>query len=125
MNLPVCAECEPEEEADFDKVRAALEKTPNQSAEELAESTGVSRECILRLLEQGRVRNVAPTETVRCGRCGAPAISLTKRLCETCLQKLNIELAQEQAKIKLPPKRSVTILGGASVRDILDEKRNV
>lgn len=101
----VCPKCQPEEEADLEKVRQELEERPNQSAEEVVEKTGVTRDCVMRLLEDGRIVNTMMMDAVKCGRCGAPAISPSKRLCQACLDKLNKEVLQAQSKIHLGPKK--------------------
>ena len=101
-NISICPQCEPEEDADYEKVRATLEESPNLTPDQLAEVTGVELQCILRLLDEGRIASMPDIKTnVVCGRCGAPAISLSKRLCEACLQKLNSDVAKAQASIKL------------------------
>ncbi len=122
--VAVCAKCEPEEAADFEKIREVLEKIPHLNAEEAAEEAGISRDCVLRMLDQGLVQNVTVNERVKCGRCGAPAISISKRLCQACLEKLNVELAMEQSKIKLPPKKTAQ-LGEVmmNVRKTIEGKR--
>jgi hypothetical protein len=123
IRIPVCPSCEPDEEADFEKVRQSLQALPNQSAEEVSESTGVSADCVLRLLDEGRIANVNLSENITCGRCGAPAISLSKRLCQKCLNEISVELAVAQSQIKLPPKRRVEMEMPRSVKDVVDEKR--
>lgn len=104
---PICPSCEDLEEEDYEKVRQALADHPNSSAEQLSEISGVAIDCVLRLLAQGRIQTTAANLGVKCGRCGAPAISVSKKLCESCLQKLNAQLAQQQGKIKLPKKKAV------------------
>ena len=121
-NLPICPKCEADEENDYEKVRDALQKSPNLTAEEVSESTGVEISCVLRLIEQGRIQNVPSSGKVLCGRCGAPAISLSKKLCEACLNKLNQELAKEQAKIQLPKKKEVEVGTALNVPDSLKGK---
>ncbi|GMW02825.1 MAG: hypothetical protein AMXMBFR84_39610 [Candidatus Hydrogenedentota bacterium] len=105
----VCPKCVPEEDEDYEKVRAALAATPNQSAEEVAKETQVSLDCVLRLLEDGRIVTTLASKQIKCGRCGAPAISLSKKLCERCLNELNAKLAIEQSKIRLPKKKDVEV----------------
>lgn len=122
MRTPICRDCEPDEEADFEKIRQSLADQPDQSAEEVAKNAGVTPECVLRLLDEGRIANVALSQSVKCGRCGEPAISFSKRLCQACLNKLSMELAAEQAKIVLPPRRGLTT-NERTVRDAVDEKR--
>mgnify|MGYP005840636935 CR=1 FL=1 len=116
-SLPICPKCEPAEESDYEKVREAIEKAPDRTAEQLAEDTGVDLACVLRLVETGRVRVMGASDQVRCGRCGAPAISFSKRLCQACLDKLNQELADEQAKIRLPKRKDVQIGGYPSISE--------
>ena len=106
---PICPACDQAEEDDYEKIRQALVEHPNQTAEQLAEGTGITIDCVLRLLAQGRIETTAANKGVKCGRCGAPAISVSKKLCEACLQKLNAELAQQQGKLRLPKKKSVEI----------------
>lgn len=127
---PVCRECLPDEEADMQKVLDSLQEHPNQSVEEVSASTGVAVECVLRMVKEERVQNVATTETnVRCGKCGAPAISASKRLCEKCLAKLTTEIAVQQADIKLDAKKDVRIgttqQTTGTARQTLDEKRKI
>lgn len=122
IRSPVCPKCEPDEEADFEKVREWIEANPDRTASEIAESTNVSRECVLRLLDDGRIASVS-LQDIRCGRCGAPAISATKRLCEKCLQQLNQELAAEQARMRLASRKDIDAAKTSSLRSKLDEKR--
>lgn len=125
VKAPVCMGCEPEEEADFETVRHALQDKPNQSASELAEATGVARDCVMRLLNEGRIANVSLDQPISCGRCGAPAISMTKRLCQDCLNELSVELAAEQSKILLPPKKRLSVDPPQSVHQTVDQKRKI
>lgn len=117
----ICPMCEPDEERDYDVIREALEKAPNLSAEQLAESTDVPIDCIMRLLDAGRI-STAPDEKVRCGRCGAPAISMSKKLCEACLQKLNSEIAAAQSRIVLPKKKQVQAGTAMNIRKWLEDE---
>ncbi|MDX9971713.1 MAG: hypothetical protein RBU21_01855 [FCB group bacterium] len=119
----VCPACEKDEEGDFEKIRLSLQETPNQTAEEVSEATGVNQECVLRLLSEGRIANITPSEIIQCGRCGAPAISLAKRLCEKCLHDMNMQLAAAQSKIQLPTRKEVGMDASPSVRDVVDQKR--
>ena len=123
VKLAICPACEPEEEADYEKVRRALQEEPNQSTDRLVEVTGVTRDCIVRMLEEGRIANVAMEDAVKCGRCGAPAISMSKRLCQKCLNELSVELAAEQSKIQLPPRKTLSVDNSRTVREVVDEKR--
>jgi NMD protein affecting ribosome stability and mRNA decay len=113
----ICPACQPVEDEDYEKIRKALEEKPGQSAEDLAEATGVDIECVLRLLSEGRIETAAANLGVKCGRCGAPAISLSKKLCEACLRKLNAELAIQQSKVKLPSKKQTALGSGLKTFD--------
>ena len=119
----VCQACEKEEDADLDKVREALQELPNQTAEQVAEKTGVDIDCVLRLIDEGHIANIDISDSVMCGRCGAPAISITKRLCQSCLTQLSMDLAAQQSKIVLPPKRSLDFGGNKSVHQTVEDKR--
>lgn len=113
----VCPLCQPDEDADYETVRQALAEHPNLTAQELTELTGVELPCILRLLEAGRITSLLDLEKKAvCGRCGAPAISLSKRLCKACLEELNAEVAKAQASIKLDRKKRIKIGKGMSIR---------
>lgn len=105
----VCPVCLPDEEDDYERVRQALQDNPEMSAEDLAGAADIELKCILRFLEDGRIETTAANKTVVCGRCGAPAISLSKRLCESCLQKLNAELTMQQGEIQLTKKKRVEV----------------
>ncbi|HOE66695.1 MAG TPA: hypothetical protein PLO62_09215 [Candidatus Hydrogenedentes bacterium] len=123
---PVCPKCQADEEADYESVREALAETPNQTAEQVAETAGVNLDCVLRLLADGRIQSMKASEQVRCGRCGAPAISISKKLCEACLQKLNAEIAALQSKAKLPPqkpKKSLSLGNALDIRSRIQVKR--
>lgn len=122
--FPVCGTCRPDEERDYEIVRDTLDRNPDVGAERLSELSSIDVEVILRMLDLGIITNVAAGATgARCGRCGAPAISATKRLCEACLAKLNQEMVEAQRAIKL--KTGARHSAGASdnVRDLLEEKR--
>lgn len=120
---PICPNCEDLEEEDYEKIRQALVEHPGSSAEQLSDETGVSIDCVLRLLAEGRIETTAANKGVKCGRCGAPAISVSKKLCEACLQKLNAELAQQQGKIKLPKKKALEVGTALNTFDFEKEKK--
>lgn len=103
----VCVHCAPLEELDYDCVRRHLQEHENDTAEQVAQATGVALDCIMRLASDGRIQFTAPGNAIKCGRCGAPAISATKRLCKACLAKLNAEIAAQQSKMKLPNPKPV------------------
>src|SRR3990172_7760404 len=107
---PICPACEPVEEEDFEKVREYLAENQGSALEETSKATGVDKDCVRRLLADGRI-GFASEASIPCGMCGAPAISAAKRLCQACLGKLNKKLAQEQSKIRLPQRKDVQIGG--------------
>jgi len=105
----ICPACEAAEEVHYETVRKYLSENPGQNVEQVSEGTGVSIDTVLRFVEEGRVEAQGIASNVACGQCGKPAISPTKRLCQTCLEKLNAQLAKQQSRIKLPEKRDVDI----------------
>lgn len=105
----VCSKCIADEEVDHEKVRVYIQDHPDETADQVAEGAKVDRDCVLRMLEQGVIQSSALIKDIKCGRCGAPAISMTKRLCEKCLAELNSKLVQEAARIKLPQKKETVI----------------
>ena len=81
---------------------------------------------VLRLIEQGAITCVSALEghSIRCGRCGAPAISASKKLCQACLEKLNAQVAVAQRTIRLGEKKQVEVgQFHENVRQALDSKR--
>lgn len=94
LRSAVCVECQDDEDRDFEKIRDVLGASSGLSADQVAERAGVPLPCVLRLIKEGRIASVVPGEHVRCGRCGAQAISFSKRLCERCLMELDREFAQ-------------------------------
>lgn len=122
-----CPACETAEENDFETVRQYLTENPDRNASEVSDNTGVPVETVLRFIAAGRLEAQGITSKARCGRCGAPAISLTKRLCERCLDQLNKEIAQQQSRIKLPEKKEAKVGNSLStynaVVDRATEKR--
>lgn len=90
----VCLQCQDDEDRDFAKIRDILNTSPGLTAEIVAEKAEVELACVLRLINEGRLVSVLPGAHIRCGRCGAQAISYTKRLCEACLIDLDREFAK-------------------------------
>ena len=118
----VCPTSQPDEDADYDKIRRVLDDSPNLNAEQVAETSGVALAVVMRMLYEGFLAN-STSGRVRCGRCGAPAISASKKLCQACLEKLNAQVASAQSRIKLPEKKAAEINEYAAVRKLLQEKR--
>jgi len=119
----VCDACSEIEEQEQDQVREYVSKHPDSSPAEVAESLKIDLEVVMRAVNSGRIAQVSNREAVRCGRCGAPAISLSKKLCETCLAELNAEFAKQRSDVKLPPKKWSNLESGGTVRDTVEEKR--
>lgn len=120
---PVCPKCQPNEDADFEVIRGTLDESPNLNAQQLSELSGIDLACVTRMMDTGRIAKVNLGDPVKCGRCGAPAISSTKKLCQKCLDKLNQEVAAAQKGIKLDDKKSVQVGEFASAREVFREKR--
>jgi protein-arginine kinase activator protein McsA len=122
--VAVCNDCLPHEENDYDKVRAVIEKSPNMSADEVAEHADVQIDVVKRMLAQGIVAMKTASERVECGMCGAPAISVSKRLCQACLDKLNAQMLRAQSQVKLNAKPKPTSdFNAGNVHDAFHEKR--
>ena len=124
LHSPVCPKCQDAEDADYDKIRAVLDRQPSLNAEQVSEEAHVEVDCVMRMLEEGLIANVSLTQKVKCGRCGAPAISMNKKLCQACLEKLNTEVAQAQSRIKLSEKKDVQVGEFLHARRAFEEKRH-
>ncbi len=109
VRSPVCPKCVPAEDEDMEKVRKVLNEEEGLGAEAVAEKAEVDIRVVLRMVEQGLVQDVSLSGSFSCGRCGAPAISPTKRLCQACLSKLEQEVAQMKASIKLQQKPNANV----------------
>ncbi|MBP8130160.1 MAG: hypothetical protein KA184_11335 [Candidatus Hydrogenedentes bacterium] len=118
---PVCSACMHAEEADYEKVRAAMEEHPGLNAEQLAKQTEVAVECVKRMLDVGMI-TLATGQQLTCGMCGAPAISASKRLCQTCLDKLNLQVAKAQNQIQVGKKKAAQVKD-TTARQAFDLKR--
>ena len=119
----VCTRCQDAEDDDFDKIRTVLDRNPNLNAEQVAEEGQVTVDCVMRMIAEGLIANVNLAELIKCGRCGAPAISQSKKLCQACLEELNTEMAQAQSKIKIGQKKKVQVGEYLHARRALEEKR--
>jgi len=124
IRLSVCAACEADEEADFQRVRDALARQPGLSVDQVAQEAEVERDCVLRMLEEGRIENGHVAEEATCGQCGAPAISARKRLCQACLMKMDRECAEAMREMK--EKMDADAKGAVhEVRKAVAEKRGL
>ena len=121
--LPVCNDCVPAEEADYETIRTFLADHPDSRAELVSEATGVSVLCVLRMVDEGRILNATKASAVKCGRCGAPAISAAKKLCTHCLEELNKELLKQRTQIKPGRRKDPLVNHHVGVRQTLDAKR--
>lgn len=119
----VCPKCQDNEDADYDRIRAILDRSPNLNAEQVSAEAQVGIDCVMRMLDEGLIANVNLTEKIKCGRCGAPAISLSKKLCQACLEKLNAEVAAAQSRIKLDDKKQVQVGEYLHARRAFEDKK--
>lgn len=123
ISSAVCGACIDDEDKDYEVIRDALRETPNSSAEQVAELTGVDMACVLRMLDSGLISTLSLGDKIKCGRCGEPAISTTKRLCQGCLDKLNQQVAKATGEIRLSSKKRVEVDEYSNVRSMLHDKR--
>ena len=125
ITTQVCLQCVEDEDRDIDTVREAVQNNPDLNAEGVAKLTGVAVDCVLRMMDTGTITSVTFGEAIECGRCGAPAISATKRLCQKCLEALNSEMTSAKKKIKIEEKKQVEVgRYSSSVRANMDEKKS-
>ncbi len=97
---PVCPSCWPQEEAEYARVREALDFREGLTAPEVASVAQVTLDVVTRMLDGGRIGGNGTEEPPRCGCCGAPAISHSKRLCQACLIKLDQECAEAMRDLR-------------------------
>lgn len=121
---PVCNICQKAEDEDMEKVRKVVADDPNLNAEEIAEKAQVDIRVVNRMIDLGMlVSSIEIGENIKCGMCGAPAISATKKLCQACLEKLNAEVVRAQSQIKLDAKKAPKIGESLTTHEILEMKR--
>ena len=121
-DVPVCADCLPAEEADRKKVEEVVAGDGSLTVEQVSKMAEVDVAVVSRMMKEGAVAAVT-AGSVSCGRCGAPAISATKRLCQNCLDKLNAEVFQAQAEIN--SSKTQNRRPGGNVRSEFDQKRRI
>lgn len=124
VHTPICSLCIGEEEADYDRIRNTLAREPGLTVEKVAEKAEVDHGCVVRMLDAGRLENTAVRDYVPCGRCGAPAISKSKRLCEKCLIELDQECAQTMRELR-EKKPGESVHRDLSVHETVELKRGV
>lgn len=100
VQTPICASCEPEEEKDYERIRDVVAENPGASMEAVAKMAEVDVSVVRRMMDQGMVASTVPGDSVKCGRCGAPAISAAKKLCQACLDKMNLDMAKAQSQMR-------------------------
>jgi hypothetical protein len=105
----VCPGCIEDEEADYEKIREIVSRNETLNVEQVSEAAGVEISVVRRIIGEGRVAQVSLGEVPKCGKCGAPAISITKKLCQACLERLNAEVSKAQSQIKLEKKKETQI----------------
>lgn len=105
----VCPACVEAEEADYEKIREIVSQNETLNVEQVSEAAGVDVSVVRRIIGEGRVAQVSLGEVPKCGKCGAPAISITKKLCQACLERLNVEVSKAQSQIKLDKKKETQI----------------
>tara|TARA_R110001592_G_scaffold66047_1_gene202719 strand:+ start:391 stop:780 length:390 start_codon:yes stop_codon:yes gene_type:complete len=124
VSSPVCRNCQEEEDADFEKIHEVISKDETLNVKQVAEASGVDVAVVRRMVEEGLVAQVTLGDTsVVCGQCGAPAISMSKKLCQACLDKLNVQVSKAQAQIKLTKKQDVQIGEYNNAREAFQAKR--
>ena len=119
----VCLSCQPDEDADHERVREVLDEEMDLKPDELAEKAGVDIAVVRRMVQDGLVVQVSALEPPVCGKCGAPAISHSKKLCQGCLDKLNAEVSKAQANIKLSQRKPPQVGGFLNAREAFERKR--
>jgi len=123
VESPVCKNCQDDEDADFERIRLVIEKDESLNVEQVAEEAEVDISVVRRMVDTGLVKQVTLGEKIVCGKCGAPAISMSKKLCQACLDKLNAQVAKAQAQIKLGQRPEVQVGEYMPARKLFDKKR--
>jgi len=127
IKTPICLGCMPEEEAEYELVRDKLVRHPDVSAERLAELAEVEVKVVKRMLDAGLISSSVSAGEVSCGRCGAPAISHAKKLCDSCLDDLNRGVSKQREQLAMAVRNDGGGGGIAgdfvSVRQMIDRKR--
>ncbi len=117
--LAVCMECAIFEEEDYSRVRDVLAEIDVATPVKAAEMAGVDVDVVLRMSDVGMISFERTNEKVVCGRCGRPAISKTKRLCEKCMMQLDVALGAERRRVAA----EVDSARYKSAREVFEEKR--
>ena len=123
IDNPLCGDCIPVEEDDFDTIRTFVSVNEDKNANEVSEATGVDLKCVLRMIDNGNIATISHNAGkigAQCGQCGAPALSATQKLCQDCLDKLNLKMMATRQSLMMDQQKSD---GGTSTREMLQEKR--
>lgn len=119
----VCSACEPAEQADYKKARVVLEENPGLNAEQLAEMADVAIAVVQRMLKDGILAHKREGVGMLCSSCGVNAAThVVRRLCQECLDKLNMDMAKAQASIKQNMQPTRETVDNASVRKAFEER---
>lgn len=100
VTTSLCPACIEQEERDLKTINEALRDEPNQTVAQLSEKTGVNKKMILRLLKDQRIASEANLVDMKCGKCGAPAISLSVKLCKRCAAEISRTAAQACSNVE-------------------------
>jgi predicted amidophosphoribosyltransferase len=124
-DVKVCTTCWPAEEEDYAKVRDVIAQEENLAAAEVAKRAKVQIDVVDRMINDGVIAAVSTGTpmNVLCGMCGAPAISLSKKLCQACLDKLNHQVAKAQSVLKAAPLQKTAFESNLSTHEVFDQKR--
>lgn len=96
----VCPACLDDEQRDYDRIRDLINRDGSLTAIEIAEQLNIPLDVILRMINEGWIEYADESKPVYCGRCGAKAISSSKRLCEACLIKLQRECMEALRELR-------------------------
>jgi len=112
----VCQKCNAQEEEDYEQIRAIMVEKEGCSVEEVAEASETEKSTVMRMLELGLIADIRD-DSFKCGRCGAPAISASRKLCQNCLGDLDRQVSKSRNKMLAGSVPST------SVRSSLEAKR--
>ncbi len=120
IRTAVCTHCLDAEEEDFHRIRDVLHEHKHLNVVAVAELAEVTEACVLRMLGEGLIVNEQVSHDVKCGQCGAPAISTSQRLCARCLANLDRKFVTEISEAR---QRMIEAPASASVHVMLNRKR--
>lgn len=105
IRLPICPECEKNEEEEFKRVKEYVTDNPGANISEIVTETDVPLKRIQKFLRDGRLEvSKGLVGTLRCSVCGEP---ITKgRMCEACTlktaEKIDDMFSEESRKPRGP-----------------------